>query len=368
MSNEILNRLRDRHAFKPKPPDHELARAHIRVGDIGLANPIDDRVIKAMTRSGEAFTIVIGPSGSGKSSLFAAAVQTIVTDLELTPTPVPLKVPVAIHSDPITVDLLVRGITQSLATTLGPSLAATELAKLEQNLSSTIAVTQQGPRTTSTLSGGLVIKGELARDFGHDLITVTTRAEWKHGGPIAQLEAIYALAAGIDHQLVVIIDDTDIWTAGDDAMAARASRFFSSLRSIKDTPELRMLVSVQTHWTDITAGGSAATIAAHREYHELAERVETRLIVPQPRSQAEGETLITAVIERRIEIALEEMPAPSEGWAQTLFTAEALQLLGARCHSRSIRKAINDIRDVFDHLADMPEAIGVEHLVEVIDE
>jgi hypothetical protein len=48
VSQAILTLLRVYTAFKPKPPEYELAIAHVPLGQVGLENPIDDRVLEAM--------------------------------------------------------------------------------------------------------------------------------------------------------------------------------------------------------------------------------------------------------------------------------------------------------------------------------
>jgi hypothetical protein len=66
VSQAILTLLRERTAFKPKPPDYELAIAHVPPGEVGLPNPIDQRVRDAMRSDDEAFTIVRAPPGRAR--------------------------------------------------------------------------------------------------------------------------------------------------------------------------------------------------------------------------------------------------------------------------------------------------------------
>ena len=73
MSQPILTLLREHAAFKPKPPEYELAIAHVPLGQVGLENPIDDRVLEAMCSDDESFTIVLAPPGCGKTSALSAA-------------------------------------------------------------------------------------------------------------------------------------------------------------------------------------------------------------------------------------------------------------------------------------------------------
>jgi hypothetical protein len=36
MSSQTLTKLRDQLAFKPKPSEHELVRAHVQVKELGI--------------------------------------------------------------------------------------------------------------------------------------------------------------------------------------------------------------------------------------------------------------------------------------------------------------------------------------------
>jgi hypothetical protein len=203
--------------------------------------------------------------------------------------------------------------------------------------------------------------------IGQDLVTLTSNTNWQAGGPVQTLLALRDLAAAHDTRLVVVFDDTDVWSVGDEQMATRAGSFFSALRFLLDCPEVSILVAVQTHWTVTGATTEPKTRIARRAYQELAERVGARLQIPLPQTKVQARKLMAAVVDRRVEIALPNKTPPDSGWSCALFTAAALDLLANRCFTRTIRVAIADIRDAFDHLDDMPHQIDREHLLEVID-
>jgi len=304
MSREILESLRDATAFKPKPPDFELAIAHIHAADVGIPHAIDARVLNAMITDDEAFTIVIGPPGSGKSSLLAATASEAARR-EGPPAALPLKVPVAHHTREITADLLVKAIAQSLAYELRGHLSAIDRQKLENALATTIATSRQSSGLSGSLSAGPPgLKAVIGAAIGKDLATLTSNADWQAGGPVQTLLALRDLAAAHNTRLVVIFDDTDVWSVGDQEMAARAGSFFSALRFLLQCPEVSILVAVQTHWTETGTTAEAATRTARREYRELAERVGARLRVPLPQSRMQARKLMGAVIDRRVDIAL----------------------------------------------------------------
>lgn len=58
MSREILEQLRERTAFKPAPPEYEMAAAHVLAADVGLDGSLDQRVYDAMCSDDEAFVVV----------------------------------------------------------------------------------------------------------------------------------------------------------------------------------------------------------------------------------------------------------------------------------------------------------------------
>jgi hypothetical protein len=367
MNREILEKLRDATAFKPKPPDFELAIAHVHAADVGIPHAIDARVLNAMITDDEAFTIVIGPPGSGKSSLLAATASDAARREGL-PVALPLKVPVAHHTHSLTADLLVKGIAHTLAYELRGHLTATDRKKLEKALATRITTSRQSGGLSGSVSAGLPgLKAVIGAAIGKDLATLTSNADWQAGGPVQTLLTLRDLAAAYNTRLVVIFDDTDVWSVGDQEMATRAGSFFSALRFLLQCPEVSILVAVQTHWTETGTTAEAATRTARREYRELSERVGARLHVPLPQSNTQARKLMAAVIDRRVEIALPSETRPQGGWSETLFTAEALDLLASRCFTKTIRLAIGDIRDAFDHLDEMPDQINREHLLEVID-
>lgn len=63
-----------------------------------------------------------------------------------------------------------------------------------------------------------------------------------------------------------------------------------------------------------------------------------------------------------------DQAVPTGGWCGAFFSPEAVDLLASRCFTTSIRRAIGDLHDAYDHLDNIPDQIGREHLVDVIDE
>jgi hypothetical protein len=366
MSREILTTLRDRAAFKPKPPDYELAMAHVPLGELGFADAIEERVVRVMCGEDESFVLVLGAPGGGKSSLLAWSASDAVSSLG-SPRIVPVYVPVGHHTAAIKPELIVRGVAEGLAGRLAGSLKGREREAIERALAITITVAKQPSRLRAGLQLPPVhgLSASVAAELGGDFTTLVKQGGWQ-GGAHAGLVALADLARAKDARLVVIVEDTDIWSAGDENMARRARDFFVALRSLIGCPDVTLLVAVQSHWgageNQTTAKNTAA---ARLQFRELAERAGRVLRVPAPLGSAQARGLVRAVLERRIDITLDDQ-SPEGGWCDALFTREAVELLARRCLDRSLRQALTDVRDAFDHHDTLPEKITREHVAEAI--
>jgi hypothetical protein len=367
VTNAILTLLRDKAAFKPKPPDYELAHAHVPLGDVGLPDPIEDRVIATMRSEDENSVLIVAPPGRGKSSLLAWSAANAST-LPATPYVLPIYVPVGHHTTRIDTAVIARGVAEGIAIKLAADLKKGERENLERALAITITTTRQPTRLRAGLSlpalHGLSV--QLAAELGGDLATIVKAGGWQ-GGAHAGLVALADLARARDARLVVIMDDTDIWSAGDEDMARRAGEFFAAVRSLLDCPEVTLLAAVQSHWasTESLPTGSEHTAAARLQFAELRQRAGRVLTVPAPASHEQARALVRAVLDRRIEITLEP-PAPEGGWVDAVFSDGAIEVLAKRCRERSPRQCLTDVRDAFDHHVTLPPRIERDHIVEAM--
>jgi hypothetical protein len=367
VSEEILTSLRDKAAFKPKPPDYELAHAHVPLGDVGLPDPIEDRVIAAMRSEDENSVLIVAPPGCGKSSLLAWSAAE-ASSLPDTPHVLPIYVPVGHHATPIDTAVIVRGVAEGIAIKLASNLKKREREDLERALAITITTARQPTRLRAGLSlpplHGLAV--QLAADLGGDFTTLVKAGGWQ-GGAHAGLAALADLARAKDARLVVVMDDTDIWSAGDENMARRAAEFFAAVRSLLDCPEVTLLAAVQSHWasTDALPAGAEQTAAARVQFSELRERAGRVLTVPAPASHDHARALVRAVLDRRIDITLEP-PVPEDGWIDAAFSSGAIDVLAERCLQRSVRQCLTDVRDAFDHHAGLPPRIERDHIIEAM--
>jgi hypothetical protein len=367
VSEEILTLLRDKAAFKPKPPDYELAHAHVPLATVGLPDPVEDRVIAAMRSEDENSVLILAPPGSGKSSLLAWAAAR-ASELSDSPHVLPVYVPVGHHTAAIDAATIVRGVAEGIAGRLEANLDKRQRRELEQALAITITTARRpaGLRAQLSLPPVHGLSAKLAGELGGDLVTLVKAGGWQ-GGPRAGLVALADLARAKNGRLVVIVEDTDIWSAGDENMARRAGGFFAAVRTLLDCPEVTLLAAVQSHWaeTQPLSNHSKHTTAARVQFRELKERAGRVLHVPTPTSHEHARVLVRAVLERRIDITLDP-PAPDGGWSAAVFTPDAIEVLARRCLDRSVRQILTDVRDTFDHHDTLPPRIEREHLIEAM--
>jgi AAA ATPase domain len=319
-------------------------------------------------RSGdENSVLIVAPPGCGKSSLLAWSAAHAST-LPDSPHVLPIYVPVGHHATPSDTAVIVSGVAEGIAIKLAANLKKREREELERALAITITTARQPTRLRAGLSlpplHGLTL--QLAAELGGDLATVVKAGGWQ-GGPHAGLVALADLARAKNARLVVVMDDTDIWSAGDENMARRAGEFFAAVRSLLDCPDVTLLAAVQNHWasTKSLPRGSDQTAAARLQFTELRERAGRVMAVPLPASLDHARALVRAVLDRRIDITLEP-PAPEGGWVDTVFSAGAIDVLAKRCLERSVRHCLTDVRDAFDHHAGLPPRIERDHIIEAM--
>lgn len=360
MSREILQQLRDRTAFKPSPPEYEMAAAHVSPADAGVPDPIDERVYDAMCSDDEAFVVVQGAPGWGKSSLLTSAAWR-AAETTSAPQVLPLRIGVGHHIAPITPDLLVRSVTQELALRLAPKLKSKDVRELEEALAITMVRTRKPANVTAGLIVGVPpLSTNVAVNLGGDLTQLVSDTGWG-GNPINGLLALRDLAAARDARLVIIFDDTDTWAEGDEGLAPRARDFFVALRALADVPEITIFVAIQDHWAiEIDGYTEPNTAGARAQYRALAERAARLLHIPLPTDADQAQALIAAILNRRVEITLGQ--TQEGGWTQTLFDEDAVALLADRIVEHSVRQALADIRNAFDHALEMPERITRDYL------
>jgi energy-coupling factor transporter ATP-binding protein EcfA2 len=367
MSREILATLRDRAAFKPKPPEYELALAHVPLAEADFADAVEERVLRVMRAEDESFVLIMGPPGGGKSSLLAWSAGEVSRD-DGKPRIVPVYVPVGHHAAPIEPGLIVRGVAEGLAVRLAAHLKPRDRESIEKALAITITSRRQPTRLSAGLSMPLLhgLAANVAVELGGDLTTLVKQGGWQ-GGPNAGLTRLADLARAKDARLVVIVEDTDIWSAGDENMARRAGAFFVAMRSLLDCPDITVLAAVQSHWGSLEPLTVEAkhTARARLQFRELAERAGRVLRVPEPHGGTQAHALLRAILERRIQITL-DVPAPDGGWCDLVFASEAVELLAHRCLERSLRQALTDVRDTFDHHETLPDQITRDHIAEAI--
>jgi len=86
VSADILQLLRQNHAFDHHPPFDELARLHIAFENLVPGSHVEARVIESAKASER--VALIGPSGAGKSSVVAHCVGRLVGEITFLHVPI----------------------------------------------------------------------------------------------------------------------------------------------------------------------------------------------------------------------------------------------------------------------------------------
>lgn len=365
MNADLLKDLRERTAFKPKPPNYELALAHVPLGEAGLKDPVEQRLLDAMVSEDESSVLVVAPPGGGKSSLLAWSAAEVAADKERRV--VPVYVPVGHHAVRIDASLVVRGVAEGLAQRLASDLKSRERDMLAKSLAISVTTSKRPARLRAGLKlpplHGLT--ADVAIELGHDLTVLAQAGGWQ-GGPHSGLTALADLTRAYEGHLVVIVEDTDIWSAGDPDMAGRAGAFFSAMRSLVACPDVTTLVAVQSHWGEPDSLASSQSRNAGAAYRELRSRASRVLVIPTPASEQQAHGLVCSVLDRRIQITVGGR-APSSGWSSAVFSEDALELLAKRCLKGTVRQVLTDVRDTFDHHETLPDLITRDDIIEAMD-
>jgi hypothetical protein len=311
-----------------------------------------------MTRTalsdGDGLSLLSGPSGSGKSSVFAA----IASELASTANPegrrfLPIFMPVAAQPEAASdLDAFGRGAIAETLAALRNGLPGPMREKLERGKADEVRLERRGPRFNARLVARVFgAGGDAGIELGGDLVSIAGKGRLDARGGLRTLSDIVR-TRGLE--LVVIVEDTDAWaiTAGGEEIA---TAFFSNvLRPVSADVELAIGVAVQDRWAD------------HRGAIELRERAVGAVSMPEPADAGQAARLVGAVLARRIEWNLGDTAELGVDPAGDLFSADALEALAGELRTtRSMRAPLATVRDTLDRLADdLPDRIEREHLLD----
>lgn len=345
-------RLYEEKAFKSAPALWELADAHVPLADVQVAQPPEPMVLSGL-REQDGLVLLVGPSGSGKSSVLAHAAECLGNEAaEDGRRYLPLFVPVAPRAaDARSVEGFGRVVMFELLTALRDSLPPVTRHKVERALSQHVTVEKTPTRFNAKLTGKVFgVGGEAGVAFAEEVVSVSGNTELDNRGGVKTLGDI---ARSRGFEIVVLVEDTDAWAnmPGGDSQAAA---FIAVLQTLSRDTDLAMGIAIQNRW----ATGS--------RFDELAQRAVTVARMPEISALAPAKRLITAIIDRRANRVIdpEELPNPSD----SLFTDHALGSLAQDLLTAgSVRSPLAWLRDALDHFSDsLPERIERDHLVEAL--
>jgi hypothetical protein len=301
-----LEVLREQLVFDPYPRFADLGALHVPFDDL-LGNAAVEATVLASSRRGGRAALV-GPSGSGKSSVVSATLGPLAEGV------VPILVPLAL-ADAATVVEPSSIVDQVIATIASDAAARGRLpedAALDARL-----VNRRVHRSTSR-AGGLstgwpMLDAHVALELTRQLEGDLPRAPSERASILQRLLETISEA---DHQPVLIFDDTDRWLpdSGIDEPDRLVRAFFSRvLRWINELP-CSLVVAVHEHY-----------LLAAPDLLDPFDTIVRLPRLPDPRS-------LEAVLQHRIDIA-----DPALG---SVFDADAIDLIFVHNRQGSLRRSI----------------------------
>ena len=359
MSAEILRQLSDGKAFKPAPSLWEMADAHVPFAELGFEPAPEPQVRRGLVE-GTGLVIVSGESGSGKSTTLASVTASLAGELTAIGERryLPVVVPVAGRAEATrNLDAFGQATIREVLAAIHDSLTPDQQKRLVRALGD--AVTRQhtgarfNARAAATLFG--LVEAGAGLQLGNDVVSVVGKDLLDGRGGLKTLGDI---CRSRGFELIVCIEDTDAWAQSDRAQDAQD--FFSSVaRPLANDVDIGVAIAVQNAWLE---GPEVLD-----EVIAICERAVTVAAVPRPESEPHARRMVEQIIDRRIDLNIDEH-AVGQYPAAALFSSEALDVLGHVLFKEgNVRAPLSKIRDVLDrHAEALPDKISEHHVLDVL--
>jgi len=358
MSAAALQELYDGRALKPAASLWELAEAHVRFAELG-ATPAPEPAVSAALAEGDGVAVLIGPSGSGKSSVLAYVARDLAATINAAGRHfLPVFLPVAGRPEHASrLDVFGKGVMREVLFALHGQLGEHHREKLERSMADQVTHQSSGAKFVSKITALIPgLSGEVGFELASDVVSVVHRPDLdNHGG----LKTLGDIVRARGYELVVVVEDTDALAF--DETGAQARAFFRAVvRPLTSEVDVGVAIAVQSPWLD----GERRL----QEAMAVVERAVTAPRMPSPGSDASARGMVEAVLARRVERGLENPGSLGENPVAALFTDAALDALGHELRaSGSMRKPLTRVRDAIDRRADtgMPDRLDVTDLLEI---
>lgn len=337
MTHEALRAVDDTRAFEATRRFEELSLYHVPFDELNGDNHTEAALTRIVANEGRA--AIIGPSGSGKSSLISAVLGPLALDLP--ERIVPLRVPVATESDETVTDPgamarhLVRYVTRWASSERFSQAEQEEFRRGVAEISR-----RAGAGKTREYHAGLPLW--LANvEFARQVQVTGEEYESKASGAdaVEYLKRLLALFASHELLAVFVFDDSDTWLRMPelDRTAVANAFFLRTIRMITEELAAGLVLAVHDNYLELPG------------YREASEWLSGEIRVPRLIDSRLG---IESILRNRLVAA--EVDAPIEDVMET----EAIGHLGAhydgektirdvlRIAQRSLQHALSDGMDL----------------------
>lgn len=346
MSADLLRRLQEHHAFNPTPPETDLGNLHVPFDTI-IGEPRYEQVLAETLRRGERVAL-IGPSGSGKSSVTAHVLDGFVHDMA------PIRVRVGLESDSVTTDP--AEFTRHLVRTVAKYIEqheskAGEGRQAEDHARKAVRGAAPKRPVKVSLGGGTPwLQGQLAVELGAVVDSTGPSGQ----DILEQAQQILTLIQAWNLRPVLVLDDTDHWLVRPGLPSSKEliAGFFGHV--------VRLIAE--------QLSGAAAVIAVHEtylqdpNYLDATGFLESRVTLPEiPDASGLGRILAYRA-ERILEVG-----APVA--ITQIVDGDGLQRLHGNytAAGRSLRDHLQIVHGALTHACDVgAETINLAHIDQAI--